>query len=74
MFDIESKPNNVAILSDVSDSLSEQETIDSSIKDATVAENEQQPLDSSTKETATCSSPQNQKTRSLREIYEDTPC
>ena len=65
--DSENKPANVAVLNDVSDSLFEQETIDSSIEAAIVAENEQQPADI-TKET-TCSPPQNQKTRSLKEIY-----
>ena len=61
---------NVVVLSDVSDSLSEQETIDSSIEATIVTKNEKQPLDNSTKETTTCSPSQNQKTRSLREIYE----
>ena len=70
IFDIENKLVNVVVLSDVSDSLSEQEIIDSSIKAATVAQNEQQPVDRNTKETTTYSPPQNQKTRSLREIYE----
>ena len=32
-----------------------------------------QPVDSNTKETTTKSPPQNQKTKSLREIYKDTP-
>ena len=68
--DTENKPANVAVLNDVSDSISEQETIDSSIEATIVAKNEQQPLDNNTKETTTCSPPQNQKTRSLREIYE----
>ena len=40
-------------------------------KAAIVVENEQQPADS-TKET-TCSPPQNKKTRSLKEIYEQAP-
>ena len=64
---------NVVVYSDVSDSLFEQETIDSSIEAAIVVENGQQPVDSITEETTTDSPPQNQKTRSLREIYEDTP-
>ena len=72
MFDIENKPFNVAVFSDVSDSPSEQETVDSNIEVATIAENAQQPLDNSTKQTAHYSPPQNQKTRSLREIYEQT--
>ena len=71
--DSENKHANVAVLNDVSDSLSEQETIDSSIEVETVAENEQQPLDRSSKETTTDNPPQNYKTRSLREIYEPTP-
>ena len=71
--DSENKPANVAILSDVSVSILEQETVDSSIEAATVAKNEQQPLDNNIKEIVTCSSPQNQKTRSLREIYEQAP-
>ena len=57
--DTENKLANVAVLNDVSDSLSEQETINSSIEATTVAENEQQPLDNSIKEIATCSPPQN---------------
>ena len=68
--DNENKPANVAVLCDVSDSLFEQETIDSSIEATIVAQNEQQPVDSSTKETTTVSPPQNKKTKSLREIYE----
>ena len=70
--DIENKSANVAVLNDVSDSLSKQEIVDSSIEATTVAENEQQPLNSSTKEITTCSLPQNKKTKSLREIYEQT--
>ena len=57
----------------MTDGLFEQETVDSSIEVAIVAENEQQPVDSITKETTLCSPPQNQKTRSLREIYEQDP-
>ena len=67
--DSENKPVTAAVLNDVSDSLFEQETVDSSIEAAIVAENEQQPADSITKETTICSPPQNQKTRSLKEIY-----
>ena len=48
---------DVVVHSDVSDSLSKQEKVDSRIEVATVVENEQQPLDSSTKEIATCSPP-----------------
>ena len=59
MFGIENKPVNVAVLSDVSDSLSEQETVDRNIKVAPVAENEQQPVDSNTKETTRNDQPQN---------------
>ena len=70
MFDVENKPVNVAVLSDVSDSLFEQETIDSSIEDAIVDENEQQKVDRNIEETTTNSPPQNHKTRCLREIYE----
>ena len=51
----------------MSNSLFEQEIVDGSIEAAIVAENEQQLVDN-TKET--CSPPQNQKTRSLKEIYE----
>ena len=69
----EIKPANVDMSSDVSNSLSEKETVDSSIEIAIVAENEQQPTDNITKETTLCSPPQNQKTRSLREIYEQAP-
>ena len=68
--DNESNPVTAAVLKNVSNSLFEQETVDSSIEATTVAENEQQPLANNTKETTTCSPPQNQKTRSLREIYE----
>ena len=63
----------VVVPSDVSDSLFEEETVDCSIEAAIVAENEQQPADSITKETTLCSPPQNQKTRNLREIYEQAP-
>ena len=49
MFDIENKPVNIAVLSDVSDSLSEKETVDSSVEATTVVENKQQPVDKSTK-------------------------
>ena len=71
--DSESKPVTAVVLNDVSDSLFEQEIVDGSIEAVIIAENEQQLLDNNTKETTTCSSPQNQKTRSLREIYEKTP-
>ena len=47
--DRENKPVILVVLSDVSDSLFEQETIDSSIEAATVVENEQQRVDSCTK-------------------------
>ena len=57
----------------MSDSLFEQETVDSSIKVVIVAENEQQLADSITKETTLCNPLQNQKTKSLREIYEQAP-
>ena len=70
MFDDDSEPVTAAVLNDVSDSLFEQEIVDGSIDAAIVAENEQQPADNITKETTLCSPPQNQKTRSLREIYE----
>ena len=49
------------------------ETVDRSIEAATLAQNEQQLVDNKSKETSTHNPPQNQKTRSLREIYEDTP-
>ena len=68
--DNEGKHVTAAVLNDVSDSLFEQETVDRSIEAAIVAENEQQPADSITKETTLCSPPQNQKTKILREIYE----
>ena len=71
--DSENKPITIPVLNHVSDSLYVQEMVDSSIEAATIVENEQQPVDSSTKETTTDSPPQNQKTRSLREIYEPTP-
>ena len=70
--DSEIKPINGAMSSDVSDSIFKQEIFDSNIKAARVAENEQQPVDSNTKETTLCSPPQNQKTKSLRELYEQT--
>ena len=73
VFGDDSKPVNVVVPSVMSDFLSKKEIVDSSIEATIVAENEQQPLDSSIKETATCSPPQNQKTKSLREIYEQTP-
>ena len=75
MFDDDSEGKSVTatVLNDVSDSLFEQETVDSGIEVAIVAENEKQPTDIITKETTLCSPPQNQKTRSLREIYEQTP-
>ena len=68
----DNKHINVVVPSDVSDRLSEQETVDSSIEVATISENEQRTLDSGTNETTTNIPPQNQKTRSLREIYEKT--
>ena len=68
---LKNKPANVAIVNDVSDSLFEQEIVDVSIEAVIVAENEQQPADN-TKET-TCSPPQNKKTISLKEIYEQAP-
>ena len=71
--DSENKPVTAAVLNDVSDSLFEQEIVDGSIETAIVVENEQQPADIITKETTLCSPPQNQKTRSLREIYKLTP-
>ena len=71
--DTEIKPVNVDMSSDVSNSLFEQETVDSSIEATIVVENEQQLADSITKETTLCSPPQNQKTKSLREIYEQAP-
>ena len=71
--DSENQPVTLAVLNDVSDSLFEQEIVDSSIEAAIVAENEQQPANSITKETTLCNPPQNQKTRSLREIYVQTP-
>ena len=60
-------------MTDVSDSLSEQKTIDSSIEAVTVVENEQQLLDNNTNETLKDNPSQNQKTKSLMEIYEQTP-
>ena len=69
--DSESQPVTTAILNNVSNSLFEQEIVDGSIEAVIVAENEQQ-LAESTKET-TCSPPKNQKTRSLKEIYEHAP-
>ena len=64
MFDTKNKPFNVAVLNDVIDSLSEQETVDRNIEAAIVSHNEKQPFDSSTKETIR---------DSLRDIYEETP-
>ena len=63
----DNKPVNVVVPSDVSDSLSKQETVDSSIDAATVPENEKQPVNSSTKET-TYSPPQNQKQKFERDL------
>ena len=71
--DSESKPVTAVVLNDVSDSLFEQEIVDGSIEAAIVAKNEQQPAYSITKQTTLCSPLQNQKTRSLREIYEQAP-
>ena len=57
----DNKPINVVVPNDVSDSLFDQETIDSNIEAAIVSQNEQQLVDSSTKETSTGIPPQNQK-------------
>ena len=73
MFDIENKHANVVVPSDVSDSLSEQETVDSNIEAATISQNDQQPVDRSTKETTKNSPPQNQKPEVWAHIYEHTP-
>ena len=69
----DNKPVNVVVPSDVSDSLSVQEIVDSNIEAAIVVENDQQTIDSNIEETIIDGPPQNQKTRSLREIYEQTP-
>ena len=55
----DNKHVNVVVSSDVSDSLSKQETVDNNIESATVAENEQQPVDNNTKETTTDNPHQN---------------
>ena len=64
MFDTKNKPVNAAVLSDVIDSLSEKETVDTNIEAGTISHSQQQPFDSSTKETIR---------DSMREIYEETP-